>query len=273
MPDAGNIDAPISLVSMGRSGTSLVSNILRAHPDVQFCGETSPLLFGTWEGAQRTRGHIPPHAATISHDARAAGAVQAAFLASFDAPGTPHWFQKPINVPWSIPDHLRDDPAMHARIGAGYWRAMAACFPRGQVITILRHPYDVLISAIGYWDNPASRIWRNMVVMARILTHPDSPVTLALRHAAFVDDPASEISRLLDHLGLGHHPACYRAPDLVYVPAPGRTRRPRAEEPQVLARNFAHRDRWADLDLSFATPDDRTALSALWAHFGHELAL
>ena len=49
MPNEDNILRPITLVSYGRSGTSLVHNILAAHPDIEGCGETMPLIFAETE--------------------------------------------------------------------------------------------------------------------------------------------------------------------------------------------------------------------------------
>lgn len=274
MPNPANITQPITLVSFGRSGTSLIYNILSAHPDVDGCGETQPLIFGPWEGARRVGGVIRPDATLpkgTPHDTRCARAVQAVFLSMFPS-NLPRWVHKPINVPFTVNERQRKFPKRFERHAAHYWHVLGHSFPRGQVITVLRHPYDVVLSAKRYWDNPVESIWRSIVCMAQILDHPDTPVTLALRHKTLVEDPEPEIARLLDHVDLSHHPACFAAADKVYVPERGKGRQPKAKMTDHTARAFSHRAEWHQLDKSSFTDEDHEILIRMWAKYGETLS-
>ena len=169
MPNPDNITRPITLVSYGRSGTSLVHRVLGSHPQVDACGETQPLIFGTWEATSRVRNVIRPDTHLpkgVDFDERCAKAVRAVFLAHFDAPGKPRWAHKPINLPYTFDRRQKENPRRMARAIESYWPIMNACFPEATAITVLRHPYDVALSAQAYWGHPIERIWRHMVRMA-----------------------------------------------------------------------------------------------------------
>lgn len=274
MPNVDNITSPITLVSFGRSGTSLIFNVLRAHPDVDACGETQPLIFGTWEGARRVGGVIRPDKTLpegADHDLRCARAVRSVFLTTFPS-DAPRWCHKPINVPFTIAEGQRVPPDRFAPHVPKYWHTLASSFPDGQVITVLRHPYDVALSAWRYWNNPLPKIWRSIVCMAQLLLHDDAPVGLALRHRAFVETPEEEITRLLDHVGLSHHPACFEAAKKVYVPKMGTSERDKADMKGHTARGFSHRAAWDKLDMRTFTDEDRQILVDMWAKYGETLS-
>ncbi|MEM8869556.1 MAG: sulfotransferase [Pseudomonadota bacterium] len=274
MPNTDNITRPFTLVSFGRSGTSLVHNILAAHPDVEGCGETQPLIFGTWEGTRRVGGVVRMDQslpAGTAHETRCAKSVRAVFLSMFPDDGTKHWVHKPINVPFTINQQQRRFPKRFDAHAKDYWKVIGGAFPDGKVITVLRHPYDVALSATRYWENPIDRIWRSIVNMAQILSQDSAPVSLALRHHVLATDPTPEISRLLDHLGLDHHPACFEAAEKVYVSKPGSGRRPKSEMTDHTRRAFSHRAEWDQLDMSSFTDQDRQILINMWAKYGEPL--
>lgn len=274
MPNPDNITSPVTLVSYGRSGTSLVHRVLGAHPEVDACGETQPLIFGTWEATSRVRHvirrdtHLP---GGVDFDARCAKAVRAVFLAHFDAPEKPRWAHKPINLPYTFDRRQKDNPRKMARALDSYWPIMNACFPDAANITVLRHPYDVALSAQAYWGHPIERIWRHIVRMAAVIDHADSPIRFAVSHARMSQEPEAEIARLLDHVGLSHDPACFAASDMVYVGKRGAGAKPKAKMTDHVARAFSHKDRWSELDRSSFTDADHEVLTAMWARFGETL--
>ena len=274
MPNEDNILRPITLVSYGRSGTSLVHNILAAHPDIEGCGETMPLIFGTWEGSKRVRNVIRPDQTLpegVSHNVRSGKAVRAVFQAMFPNRDTPHWVHKPINVPFTVTQRDRQSEERFEEQAEAYWTTMRHSWPDGTASTVRRQPDEVARSAVRYWGFPTERIWRSIVNMAQILNHETSPVTLALRHSVLASEPEPEIARLLDHLGLSHDPACFAAAEKVYVPKRGEGRRPKAEMTDHVQRAFSHRDQWDQLDMSSVTDRDREILTQMWARFGEPL--
>lgn len=274
MPNTDNITRPITLVSFGRSGTSLAFNIMGAHPEVDACGETAPLLFGTWRAAERENNVIRPDPELGQggdHDLRCGKAVRGAFLGMFGGDERPRWLHKPINVPYPISVRERRDPGRFEAACVWYWRALKTSFPDGRNITILRHPYDVVLSAAEFWGNPVERIWRNLVCMAKIIDHADSDIRFAISHRRFVEDPEPEVRRLLNEVGLSEHPDCFAAVDRVYVARRGEHRQPKQKMAEHVGRGFSRRDAWAKLDMSSFTDADREALAAMWARFGETL--
>ena len=272
MPSPQNITSPITLIANGRSGTSLLMNVLRAHPDVTPTGETAQIVFGVWNAVERARGVIRPDpelGGPEAHDARCAKAVRAAMLATFPEADTPRWMQKPIGLPWVL-NHLPGAPDAAAR-GAWYWNAFSTSFPDAQVITILRHPYDVVLSAAEFWGSDHRHAWARIVDIARVLDHPDNRVGFAVSHARMVSEPEAEVARLLDHLGLSHAPACFGATGKVYMPKRRVQRAAPDDAPEVVERGFARRAEWENLDRSGFTDAEHEVLVRLWARFGERL--
>lgn len=273
MPNKDNIRRPVTLISNGRSGTSLTFNIFRAHPDFDVCGETAPFLFGTWYSMEKIKGVIRKDyelGANADHNLRCAKVVQSAFIAAFEDNEKTQWMHKPIGVPWTF-RMLEAQGMKFNQCIKWYWDVMDTSFPDGRNITILRHPYDVVLSAAKYWGNTHANAWKAIVRMARIINHSRSNIDFGLSHARLVEDRDTEIARLLDHLNLEHHPACFEATDRVYVAE--RRERPKPKEAMAdhVKRGFSHKDSWSEIDMSSFTQRDRDAIVAMWARFGEEL--
>ena len=273
MPGAANIESPITLIANGRSGTSLVMHVLGDRADVDACGETQQLLCGTWFAAERAKGLIRPDQ-TLDDGAafgdRCAAVVRAAFLAMFPDTGAPLWMHKPIGVPWvfGLPQMRQMPPGERL---AWYWNVLKTSFPASRNITVLRHPYDVVLSAEQYWGANHAGAWRSIVTMAQIIDHPASDIRFAASHARLVTEPEAEVARLLDHLGLDPDPASLDATGKVFVPQMGRNRVPKEKLPDQVGRGFSRRDDWHRIDMSAFTDAQREVLVRMWARFGEVL--
>ncbi len=242
------------------------------HPDVTACGETRPMIFGVWQSMERVRGVIRPDpvlGGKDAHDARCAKAVRAVFEATFPDEGQPRWFHKPINTPTEFRQHMRGLSTQEK--GDWYWTVLHNCFPRGQNLTILRHPYDVVLSSVDYWKADPLGAWEGIVGMAELILHQKSDVEFALSHRRLVEDPQPEIARLLTHVGLSHHPRCFNATEKVYVPQRDTNRVPREQMQDHVSRGFSRRDEWHKLDTSKFKDSDRETLVRMWARFGEPL--
>ncbi len=275
VPDPSNVTSPITLVGYGRSGTSLIMHVLGDHPNVEICGETQSLIAGTWHAAERLKGIVRPDqtlADGADHRDRCAAAVRAAFLAMFPPNGRPRWMHKPIGIPWVFHTEKFSSLPFQDRC-AWYWDVFGRCFPDAKVLTILRHPYDVVLSAERYWGTPHDRSWRGIVSMARLLDHADSRVDHAVSFAEMASDPEAEITRLLTFAELPDHAAPFAAAQAVYVPQMGQNRVPKARLTDLVGRRFSHRARWRDIDQATFTQDDRDIMSAMWQRFGFSLDL
>ena len=273
MPSSRNIDRPFTLIANGRSGTSLVMHILGDRADIDACGETQQLLVGSWHAAERAKGLVRPDQTcedTGDFDARCAAVVQAAFLAMFPDTGAPHWMHKPIGVPWVFQLGVMKDRTLDEKI-AWYWNVLQRSFPNSRTFTVLRHPYDVVLSAEQYWGAPHKGAWRSVVTMAKIIDHAASDIRFAVSHARLVSEAETEVTRMLGYLGLDPDPASVAATDKVFVPQMGRNRVPKDREEGRVARGFSRREDWHRIDMSTFTDADRAALVAMWARFGEVL--
>ena len=111
MPNKRNIEAPINLHGLGRSGTTLLQNLIGESPDIQTCNETAGLIYCAWRAGE---------AALLSSDtSRALAAevlprhlVHLSLMSSMPS-RKPRWSQKigglPNQVVWSdiTPDDRR----------------------------------------------------------------------------------------------------------------------------------------------------------------------
>jgi hypothetical protein len=274
MPNPDNITRPVTLVGHGRSGTSVIFNAFRRHPDFDAAGETAPLLFGTWLAMERCKGIVRPDSTlpeAADFEERCAGAVRAAFLSAFPS-DRPRWMHKPIGAPfvWQLLQRQGMEPPAFF---AWYWRAMRRSFPGGRVVTVLRHPYDVMLSAERYWGAAHEASWRQLAFMARLLTAPDSAVEAAVSFDDLVADGPAELGRLFDRLGLAMAPGALTALDVGWVTEMGVHRRSRAEAADRFAAGFSRRAEWGRIDRAGLAQPGRAAIAALWRRFGRDLEL
>lgn len=276
MPNKDNILEPISLISAGRSGTSLTTNILRAHPDVDAAGETIDLLYWTYttiaelEIKVRAKRYAD---GTHSRTGRAAAATRSVFLSMMPAPNKSAWMQKPIGVPKYLQYTMAlEDTPLSDHLDE-YWDVMHDVFPKARNITILRHPYDVMLSAMAYFDRDQKEAWVRIIEMAEIVMHPKSNIDFAISYAGLVEQPEVEVPRMLRALNLREDPACMDALQKVYVPKPKRLLTDGYTGEDRREAGFTYRDRWNEIDTSFMNRAQTTLLCDMWARFGQTLTL
>ena len=275
MPNVKNIGAPINLIAHGRSGTSLIQSIFANHPAFDICGETSPLVFGVWHSTERLEGIVrwdPTLQGNQDFRLRCGKAVRGATLETFRNPKKRFWMQKPIGIPWvwGILGHrgLSEDEKI-----SWFWEVLAYSFPEGKNITVLRHPYDVVISAEKYWGIAPLKAWESVVKMARILGHEKAQICHAVVYDKLVVEPLAETERIFDAIDRPFNPLCLKAFEKIWVPDM-KTRQTEAspDSPRIIAR-FSHRSEWDHLPLKQFSQDDRNVITAMWRRYGHELVL
>jgi len=205
-PGSGNTStAPIFIVGMNRSGTTLVESILSRHPEVLAQGETSHIL-DTEMLAQQRRGpagrDIGRHQLALELSsgwlaARAGTILQTAAKAA----------TAPFRV---VTDKL---PENAVRLGL-----VSRLFPRARVIYVRRHPLDAGVSNFfqrfsagqGYstrldWIGVRTRqIADSMAIWKQAI---DLPI-LDVSYEKLVADPEAEARRLVAFAGLEWDPAC-----------------------------------------------------------------
>jgi cytochrome c-type biogenesis protein CcmH/NrfG len=200
-PRASNADpAPVFIVGMPRSGTTLTEQILGAHADAHAAGERSALgqafaaLGG--DGAEAV-GHV------AALDAAALETAASRYLAELHA---------------LAPDKARIVDKMPGNYL--YLGLAGLMLPGARIIHCVRDPRDVGLSiwtfrfhgAHGYAHDLADLGW-TIAEQARLMAHwkaalPNRVLTLAL--ADWVADFDATLARVLIHVRLPHDPACAR---------------------------------------------------------------
>ena len=194
MPTQKNVKRPFTLIGNGRSGTSLVSKLFNAHPDCFFAGETVNLIHGVWRSLEcslpaNRHGDIPE-------------TLRKQFLHLFPSKKR-YWMQKPIGIP-IIAGTFPEEEQFYE----WYWSVVTETFPEARFFTVLRHPLDVLISSDQWWDYGMPAIVESNRKIAKLLTHPDSPVEIAVNYHELIQSPQLEVTRLFSLMEMPEHERC-----------------------------------------------------------------
>lgn len=218
--------APIFIVGMPRTGTTLVDRILSSHPDVESAGELQAMPLAV-KAAAGTRSRTVLDPETI---AAAAGADPAAIGRDYLARAAAH-------VPGVRPRFVDKFPGNFLYVGM-----IARALPDAAIVCLRRNPMDTILAnfrnlfAIGsrYYDysydllDIAAYYQRFDGMMALWRTALPGRV-LELGYEALVANQEQETRRLLDHCGLDWSDACLdfhanAAP--VSTPSAAQVRRP-----------------------------------------------
>lgn len=268
------LKAPITLISHGRSGTSLLQNIFDAHPDISVAGETADLIFSTWYSIERAKGIIPgliEEGKLVPWERRVARGVRAVFDEILQLK-TAYWMQKPIGQPFVI-NYLRKDGMSLDEWFQLYWTILQQVFPKGKFITVLRHPCDVVLSSGEYWGREQAGVWHGIATMSRCILHPASKITYAVNYHQLVEEPEPTVKALFEHLEVPYNPCVLDAFNYVYVPNHDRWKQDKQNFTDKVSKKFSRQDEWDKLDMSIPNPEDLAAIRQVWERFGHSLEL
>jgi Flp pilus assembly protein TadD len=202
-PRAGNADpAPVFIVGMPRSGTTLCEQILAAHRDVHGAGERMALIraFTALGGAADTAVAVERVAATGRAELDAAGERYLRDLHAL-APGKAR-----------IVDKM---PGNYEFLGL-----VGLLFPAARIIHCVRDPRDIGLSIFTFrfhghhpYAHDLADIGWKIAQQARLMAHwksvlPNPILTIEL--ADWVHDFDATLARLLAHLDLPPDPDCAR---------------------------------------------------------------
>jgi len=246
LPNLNNIEAPVTLISSGRSGSSLLSKIFQLHPEFSMIGETAGFTSRLWSAYEESIGVTPPlieKGQWIPDDERAGRMVRASFLSCFPD-DKKQWFHKPIGTPVELSSKFTGEEWDKA--ATWYWNVMNSSFPKARFFTILRHPFDVVLSGKSYWGYDEKDIWWNYGFMSYLLLHPLCPIKYAISYEEMMLNPESTIKSLFDFLEVPFHEEVMHAFTKVHAASAGRE--------QLTLGQFTRKGEWSHLDRGELNP-------------------
>jgi len=220
MPNPANVTSPINIHGFGRSGTTLLQNLLGFYPFIQVCNETIGLVFHAHRGGELLLGSYDKEALGQPGDGRVGGrAVHAAFC-SILASSKPVWCQKlggiPNTVVWGslTVDADREYAARpYAFPYAWYWRALRQSFPLSVDLLILRNWREIVASRVNYSQYDPRDMVESLTVYLNMMAHPDSRFDHVFRLEHLVAAPEDGMQRVCAVLGIEYDPGSLRAMD------------------------------------------------------------
>ncbi len=205
MPNNTNVKRPITLIGNGRSGTSLVSNIIGSHPDCVYVGETANLIHSVYKSMVSS---LPQ-----SRYDEVPEVVRDNFIKLYPS-AQKEWFHKPIGIPIVKSFWKNDDQFIE-----WYWKVIDRIFPGAIYFSVLRNPIDVIESSHKWWDRPYKSIIKSNHLLYKILTHEDSRVSFAFRYEDIINPDLSKdiVTDLLERIGLDYNEKSLSALGTKYV--------------------------------------------------------
>jgi hypothetical protein len=266
MPNATNVMAPINIHGIGRSGTTLLQNILGASGFIQVCNETNDFVCGCWRAGELLNA-THDRQANGGVDTWSARALHAALRAALPS-DKPSWCQKLAGIPKDIAwDRLiiEADENYAPELPfpyAWYWHMLSRAFPHSSDILILRDYRDVIVSRKLLSNWAPEEIGKDIAIHYNLMAHPANRVGHVIWLDSLVANPADEILTLCNYLGIACADSYQHAMDWYAAPSPGR----RLDEARAI------RFSWSARHESVLTDEVHTmispALQRLRARFG-----
>lgn len=220
MPNRSNVTAPINIHGFGRSGTTVLQNLLGQTGFIQVCNETAPLVFNCYRGGELLLPSHDKESPGLPGDGSAAvQAVHSAFCGA--VPSSKHsWCQKlggiPNSVVWEllITDEDRAYAATPYAFPYGwYWKVLGSCFPHARHVLILRDWRDIVASRVDYSGFEATDVARDLAVYWQAMAHPAARIDHVIRMKDLAGTPHQTVHALFAALGLQYQESYLRALD------------------------------------------------------------
>lgn len=250
-----SIRKPITLIGMGRSGTTLIEQVFSSINGMATCGETAGIIFGTYAGALDSF-FYSPFTDTQDRDVFASRIVRRLFLSLFPIEEANAWFHKPAGIPKMIPWERFAQPSdSYGFPTEWYWNTMNSVFPDARYLTVLRNPWDVVRSRMVFSGWPEQEIWEDMKVFYDILRKRVGDVDVVF-FEDLVCKPEHTISALCSRLDLPVPANLYDVVGRDHV-ATG-----------IEGRNRSHSDAWSEMKGPRPDEDFFYNVSQLWERLG-----
>jgi hypothetical protein len=206
MPNDRNISSPINLHGIGRSGTTLLQNVLGTTGLVQVCNEIGALVFCCYRGVEVALGS-DDREPTIS-DTATPGSVARAALRTMMPSSKPYWCQKlgglPTYICWDMIEECDREYALepYSFPYRWFWKVLRTSFPDSKDVLILRDYRDIIISRHLFSGWGLDNIACDLAVYFNLMAHHAAKVDYVLRYEDLVTMPQDTVRRLFDFLAL-----------------------------------------------------------------------
>lgn len=255
MPNWTNILSPITLIGNGRSGTSLLSQVFKAHPDCTYIGETVNLIQSTYYSIasslpQSKKGDIPE-------------VIRSMFMHLYPSKEK-YWFHKPIGAPIVHSNFKTVDDFCD-----WYWNVFDLIYPHAPCFTVLRQPYDVIISSVDWWGRPQKSLINSHYIVAKIINHPKSRVNYGVEYTTLMADPEGEVRKLFNYIGIPFKPATLDAFKKNWS-VKGHDNGSEVADKVVKNKNTKI-ERWGEVDQNLITDEFMDVTNQVWRKFDHEV--
>lgn len=219
--------APIIIIGAGRSGTSLLDQVLNAHPDITMFGEFNFTIATLW------RQFWDSQAASAERDRRAATHIAASGIALTDAEivasvfrfvrenergRTAQIIRDAVNALYEI--DRRPKPRWGFKeiwmptTDANAWDTYDWVFPGAQYVHIVRHPYEFARS-VADWHRQAFTIGHLSESLPKWIDYHAANVLRAstgryhaIRYEDLIANPEATLAPVLQRIGLAWHADC-----------------------------------------------------------------
>jgi hypothetical protein len=266
LPNESNVTAPITLLGLGRSGTSLLADSFNRRKDFSNCGETGGFIFGTWEGAKQS---FVPHPREYwelfakDSDAKSAFYVRETLKAFFPS-DRPHWFQKPAGLPMTFLN-WRALPGKRSPISnfpvEWYWNVFTRSFPDGKFITVIRDPFDVALSRADHSGWEVQDTLKIIVHVYEIIEYGWNNFASIVLFDELVADFTGTMQKVCADLSITFDASMAESIKENHAPAAGRS-------PAV-----SHRKRWDELSSVELQSSEIDVFQNTWGRLGRSLSI
>jgi hypothetical protein len=200
MPNFESVNAPINVMGVGRSGSSLLLAAVAGAYGYQNCGETMQAILGTYFGFSSGQSH-DRDGGPLSHEDLARTAVHAAIVAAMPS-SKPGWVQKLAGIPKlmvldsKIEKADRDYGGAYAFPYSWYWEVLANLFPAGKNILCIRNPVDICSSRQSMSAWAPRDVWLDVCLLAKIMLYPAARVDAVFDLDHYQADPDAMVGEL-----------------------------------------------------------------------------
>ncbi len=192
-------DSPVLIIGMPRSGSTLLEQILTAHPQIASAGESPSLNVMVQEiGVRRHHG----------------GDITRA-IKQIPAEAAPRFAQRYLDETRQGDEELTIDKSLHNFELLGFFATM---FPKARILHVMRDPMDTCVSCymqnLSAWHSytqSLDALGHSYVLYRRLMDHWATALPnpmFNVRYEDLVTDTEAQARAAIDFLGLDWDPAC-----------------------------------------------------------------